>query len=276
MSLTLIHPAGSSLPVEVDGISPDRLREKTLAEIERLEVLHGNRRVPLAELFRASGDPSDGRVDLEGDLRGVHNIGVGMTGGEIVVHGDAGRHLGAGMSGGTIHVQGYAGDWIGAEMKGGLIRVDGAVGDHAGAAYPGSRRGMTDGSILVDGAAGDGVGRSLRRGLIAIGGSCGEHPGFGMIAGTILVFGACGGPVGAEMRRGTIGLFGPGPPRLPTTLRRAGRFRPLFLRLIERHLKSLGFATIRRLSEGELSLYHGDPLSLGKGEVWIRDDGAMR
>ena len=30
---------------------PDRLREKSLAEIERLEVFHGNRKLPLAELF---------------------------------------------------------------------------------------------------------------------------------------------------------------------------------------------------------------------------------
>ena len=106
MALTLTHAPGSSLPVEVEGITPDRLRDKSLAEIERLEIFHGNRRVPLAELFRVSGDPSDGRIDLEGDLGGVHQIGAGMSGGEIVVHGDAGRHLGAGMTGGTIRRRG--------------------------------------------------------------------------------------------------------------------------------------------------------------------------
>ena len=123
MALTLTHSPGSSLPVELEGITPDRLREKSLAEIERIEVFHGNRRVPLAELFRVSGDPSDGRIDLEGDLSGVHHIGAGMSGGEIRVHGDAGRHVGAEMTGGTIDVEGDAGDWVGAEMKGGLIHV---------------------------------------------------------------------------------------------------------------------------------------------------------
>jgi formylmethanofuran dehydrogenase subunit C len=276
MSLTLAYSPSSSLPVDVEGITPDRLGDKSLSEIQRIAVVHGNRHVPLAELFRLSGDPSDRRIEFRGDLGGVHRLGAGMTSGEIVVHGGAGRHVGAGMTGGTIHVAGDAGDWVGAEMKGGVIHVRGSVGDHAGAAYAGSKRGMTEGSILIDGAAGDGVGRSMRRGLLAIGGACGGNVGFGMIAGTIMVFGASGGPVGAEMRRGTIGLFGPDPPRLLPTFRRAGRFRPLFLRLIERELQRLGFPPVRGLSDGELSLYHGDLLSLGKGEVWIRYDGATR
>ena len=97
-----------------------------------------------------------------------------------------------------------------------------------------------------------------------------------MIAGTILVFGSCGSCAGAEMRRGTIGMFGPESPRLLPTFRRAGRFRPLFLRLIERELRRLGFPFPQGLSEGDQTLYHGDLLSLGKGEVWIRGDGGAR
>lgn len=276
MALTLTHAKNSALPLEVEGITPDRLRARSFDEIERIPILQGHRRVALAECFRVSGDLSDGRIEFEGDLRNVHHIGAGMESGEIAVHGDAGRHLGAGMKGGRIHVDGHAGDWVGAEMKGGTIRVRGSAGHHAGSAYPGSRRGMTDGILLIDGAAGDDVGRSLRRGLVAIGGACGERAGLGMIAGTILVFGVCGADPGGDMRRGTIGLFGPSPPRLLPTFRRAGRFRPLFLRLIERELAGLGFAPIEGLSQGELTLYHGDLLSLGKGEVWIRDDGATR
>jgi formylmethanofuran dehydrogenase subunit C len=272
MPLSLVLSSGPVLPIEVVGITPDELRGKTLAEIERIPILQGSRRIPLAELFRASGDPADGRIEFEGDLRRVHRIGAGMGSGRIVVDGDAGRHLGAGMTGGTIEVAGSVGDWAGAEMKGGLIRIGGSVGHHAGAAYPGSRRGMTEGTILVGGSAGDQVGRSMRRGLIAIGGSCGDRAGLGMIAGTILVFGACGSHPGAEMRRGTIGLLGPGPTRLLPTFRRAGRFRPLFLDLISKELMGLGFRGIDWSPRG-LGLYHGDLLSLGKGEVWIRDDG---
>jgi hypothetical protein len=78
------------------------------------------------------------------------------------------------------------------------------------------------------------------------------------------------------MRRGTIGLFGQETPRFLPTFRRAGRFRPLFLRLIEREIRRLGFPLVQGLSDDELTLYHGDLLSLGKGEVWIRDHGATR
>ncbi len=92
--------------------------------------------------------PSDGRIDLEGDLAGVHFIGYGMNRGEIHVHGNAGRHVGGEMSGGRIKVDGNAGDLVGCEMHGGLIRVVGNAGHLVGAAYRGSKKGMTDGTIL--------------------------------------------------------------------------------------------------------------------------------
>jgi formylmethanofuran dehydrogenase subunit C len=276
MSLTLTYTAGNSVPVLLRAVTPQRIEEQSLAEIERLELMQGNRHVPLGALFRVSGDPSDGRIDLEGDLSGVHEIGHAMASGEIHVHGPAGRHLGSEMMGGTIRVEGNAGDWVGCEMKGGLIRVDGSAGHHVGGAYAGSRRGMTDGIITIEGNAGDHVGASMRRGLVAIGGSCGDAVGFDMIAGTILVFGTCGVHPGAGMRRGTLGLFGPDPPRLLPTFRRADRFRPLFMRLIARELERLGSPTHLGLSDEELTLYHGDLVTLGKGEVWIREDGRTR
>ncbi len=117
-------------------------------------MLAGNDSLALGELFRISGEPGDGQVELEGDLSNVHEIGQGMAGGEIRVSGNAGRHLGSRMSGGVIHVHGDAGDWIGCEMKGGLIHVHGSAGNHAGGAYAGSRRGMTDGSPRDRGSGG--------------------------------------------------------------------------------------------------------------------------
>ncbi len=276
MSLTLTYTAGTSVPVRLQAVTPTRLRELSIAEIERLEIMQGNRPIRLGELFRVSGDPSDGRIDLEGDLGGVHEIGHAMADGEIHVHGRAGRHLGGEMTGGTIRVEGDAGDFVGCEMKGGLIRVVGSAGHHVGAAYAGSRRGITDGTILIGGNAGDQAGASMRRGMVVIAGSCGDAAGFDMIAGTILVFGSCGVHPGAGMRRGTLGLFGPDPPRLLPTFRRCDRFRPLFVRLIARELDRLSFPTHRGLSEEELTLYHGDLVALGKGEVWIREDGRTR
>jgi formylmethanofuran dehydrogenase subunit C len=272
MPLTLRYSESSSVPIEVAGITPDRVHNHSLAEIERLEIHHGNRKVSLAEFFAISGDPADRRIDFEGDLAGVHFVGYGMTGGEIHIHGNAGRHLGGQMSGGTIRVEGNAGDWVGAEMRGGLIQVSGHAGHLVGAAYRGSKRGMTDGTILIGGDVGDEIGVAMRRGMVAVKGSCGDAAGFNMIAGSILVFGRCGIRVGAGMRRGTIGVLGLEPPRLLPTFRRGGAFRPLFLRLIFGELARLGFSVDEGLIHSDLSLYHGDLVALGKGEVWMRGE----
>ena len=91
-----------------------------------------------------------------------------------------------------------------------------------------------------------------------------------MIAGTILVFGSCGIRPGAGMKRGTIGLFGPESAKLLPTFRQAGRFRPLFLRLLFRELTRLGFPVDQGLLDTEMLLYHGDLVALGKGEIWMR------
>ena len=42
MSLTLRYRAKTSVPVEIEGVVPDRIRDKSLAEIERIEIYHGN------------------------------------------------------------------------------------------------------------------------------------------------------------------------------------------------------------------------------------------
>jgi formylmethanofuran dehydrogenase subunit C len=268
MSLSLRYNVETSVPVEVEGVNPDRLRDKTLAEIERLEVFHGNRRLPLAELFRVSGDPSDARIDLDGNLAGVHFIGYGMGDGEIHVHGNAGRHVGGEMTGGRIDVEGDAGDWVGGEMHGGLIYVKGRAGHLIGAAYRGSRQGMSGGTILIGGDVGDEIGSAMRRGVLAVGGSCGDVAGFNMIAGSIFVFGKCGIRIGAGMRRGTIGLFGPEAPRLLPTFRLACRYKPLFLRLYAGELARLGFPVDEGLLGREMLLYRGDLVGIGKGEVF--------
>src|SRR5687767_4433126 len=109
MALRLTYRAETSVPVEVEGLTPDWACDKSLAAIERFEIFHGNRTLPLAEMFSVSGDPSDKRFDLEGDLTGVHWIGAHMESGQIHIHGPAGRHLGSEMRGGEIIVDGDAG-----------------------------------------------------------------------------------------------------------------------------------------------------------------------
>lgn len=273
MALSLRYTGQTTVPVEIEGLTPQLVRQQSLGEIERFEIFHGNRKLPLAEMFQLSGDPSDGQMHFEGDLSGVHWIGAHMSDGRIEIHGNAGRHLGSEMTGGEIHVEGDAGDWVGGEMHGGLIHVRGRAGHLIGAAYRGSRRGMTGGTILIGGSVGNETGHTMRRGWITIGGAAGDMVGFNLIAGTILVLGECGIRPGAGMRRGTIGLFGKPPDELLPTFRHACRFRPPMLPLIAQRLASHKFTFDATLVDRPVDLYHGDFLEGGRGEILIGVEG---
>ncbi|MCH8045945.1 MAG: formylmethanofuran dehydrogenase subunit C [Planctomycetes bacterium] len=269
MPLTLTYQGQTSVPVEIEGLTPEAVRDKSVAEIEQFEIYHGNRKLPLAEFFSVSGDASDEQIVFEGDLSGVHWIGAHMTTGGVRVEGNAGRHVGSEMRGGEIHVSGDASDWVGGEMHRGLIHVRGRAGHLIGAAYRGSPRGMTGGTLLIGGDVGNEVGHTMRRGLIAVGGSIGDTAGFNMIAGTILVFGGSGIRQGAGMRRGTIGLFGPDPPDMLPTFRRACRYRPDVLGLLFAELRRNDFAVPEALLTAQYDLYHGDLLEGGRGEILL-------
>jgi formylmethanofuran dehydrogenase subunit C len=269
--LRLRYKADTSIPVEVEGLTPNAVRSQSLADVQRFEIFHGNRKMPLAELFDIAGDPSDARMQFEGNLAGVHWIGAQMTEGEIDVRGDAGRHVGSEMTGGAIHVHGNASDWVGGEMHGGLIHVHGNAGHLIGSAYRGSDRGMSSGTILIDGSVGNEVGLTLRRGVIAIGGACGDFVGANMIAGTVLVFGPCGNRPAAGMRRGTVGLLGDNPPSLLVSFRKSCVYDPTFVRLMFRHLQSIGFTVPNDCWQARYGLYHGDHVTVGRGEILIRE-----
>ena len=270
MALSLTYQGQTTAPVEIEGLTPDRLRDMSLSEIERLEIFHGNQKIPLAEMFDVRGDPGDLRIDLEGDTSGVHWIGAHMSAGEVHVHGSAGRHLGSKMIGGAILVRGDSGDWVGGQIDGGRIHVRGRAGNLVGAAYRGSRHGMTGGVILVEGDAGDEIGRSMRRGWIAVGGAAGDMVGTGMLAGSIFVFGSCGIRPGAGMRRGTIGLLANPAQALLPTFRHACRYRPPVLPLMFAHLRRQGFPLDEAYQAAEYDLYHGDLVEDGRGEILLR------
>ncbi len=51
-----------------------------------------------------------------------------MSGGRIVIEGNAGNYIGEKMAGGEIEIKGNAGDFIGTEMKGGVITIHGSCG----------------------------------------------------------------------------------------------------------------------------------------------------
>ena len=274
MAIRLTYNAQTLVPVEIEGFTPDWACDKSITDIERFDIFHGNRKIPLAEMFNVSGDPSDKRMDFEGHLSGVHWIGAHMASGLVSIHGAAGRHVGSQMRGGKIVVEGNAGGWVGAEMQKGLIHVKGNAGHLTGAAYRGSSKGMTGGIILVNGNAGNEIGLTMRRGLIAIGGSAGDMIGFNMIAGTVAVFGECGIRPGAGMRRGSLALLGPNPPQLLPSFRYASTYPPQTVKLMLRTLMDKGFRVDQSLMTSEVDLYHGDMVSLGRGEILFRHRGA--
>lgn len=269
MPIKFVYRAETPVPVEIEGLTPDWACEKSLPEIERFAIFHGNRKLPLAEMFSVSGDASDKQFEFEGNLSGVHWIGAQMRSGQIRIHGPAGRHLGSEMRGGEIHVAGDAGGWVGCEMRGGLIHVRGSAGHLVGAAYRGSAQGMRGGTILVEGDAGNEVGLSMQQGTIAIVGAAGDMLGFNMAGGTVLVLGDCGIRVGAGMRGGAIGLFGAvRPPLLPTFCferkEQPGRLVEIIQVLHEAGLTATGTAL-----PGEVDVHVGDLVAAGSGEIHL-------
>ena len=270
MPLVLKLRERTSIPLEVDSVRMEIVREQSAAAVAETLIQYGNGQVALGEFFDVSGSASDEIVEWHGDCAKVKLIGDHLSSGTMRVEGDAGMHLGAEMSGGEIIVNGNAADWVGAEMSGGRIHVHGDAGHLVGAAYRGGRRGMTGGEILINGRAGNEIGHTMRRGMIAIGGRSGDAPGFNMIAGTILLFGDdIGIRPGAGMRRGTIVYFSAQPGILPT-FKKSGCADPLYLQMYLQQLRDAGF-DVPAISAGtEFDRYCGDFLETGLGEILVR------
>ena len=259
-----------TLPVEAEGISPDRFAGLNQSEVAALPLLVGRRQRTIGDLFAVEGDGAE-EIVVEGDLSHVKHIGQEMSHGRITVHGDAGMHLGAKMSGGEIVVHGDVAAWTGAHMSGGLIRVHGNASSMLGAAYTGEKRGMRGGVILVDGDAGPRAGERMRRGLIVVHGNLGEFAGARMIAGSLFVFGTLGARAGAGMKRGTIVALG-GTDEAPLPVfHDACSYNPTFVRMYLRKLREWGLPVTQQQIEGTYRRYVGDVTTLGKGEILVYD-----
>ncbi len=271
MPLTITLREKTAIPLEVDFINLETVREQSADQVARTLIQYGNKQRELGEFFDVSGSAADDEIVWQGDCSQVKMIGTKLSSGRVRIEGNAGMHLGAEMTGGEIIVHGNAADWVGAEMHGGRIRVHGNVGHLVGAVYRGGQKGMTNGEILIDGNAGNEIGNSMRRGLIAVGGNAADAVGFGMLAGSIFVFGDSGIRPGAGMRRGTIGLLGKSPPpdMLPT-FKASGTYQPTVLRLCLLHMQRLGFNIPGELLDAPIRRFSGDFLEFGRGEIWLR------
>ena len=68
------------LPVDARALAPDRLAGKSAAELAAVELLVGNRRVPLGELAEiTAGDAQE--LVIEGSFGTLDRLGHGMAGG---------------------------------------------------------------------------------------------------------------------------------------------------------------------------------------------------
>jgi formylmethanofuran dehydrogenase subunit C len=255
------------LPLEAEVLSPDIIRGLSRDEIRKLPVFLGNRQYLLSDFFDVEGEKSN-RLELHGNLAQVKWIGRGMSGGTVLVHGNAGMHLGGEMKGGSITVNGNAGDWVGAEMTGGFISIRGNAGGQIGAAYRGSLKGMRGGMILIEGTAGMEIGMRMRRGLICIGDRAGDFTGLQMLGGTIILCGRPGLRTGAWMSRGTIVALEP--PKLLPTFQYACTYEPGFLLLLLKQLRDLGVPLPEQEWNVPVLRYTGDTSGLGKGEILFR------
>ncbi len=267
--------------IDLSGLTPDRLTGLTIAALERLPVEIDGRPQPLASAFSISGSlEDDGHIECRGDFSRVHGLGAGMRSGRIEVDGPVGHRAGARMAGGDLVVAGNAGNWLAAGMSGGTVRISGNSGDDAAAAFPGEAHGVTGGLIVIAGSAGRLAAARMRRGIVAIGGDCGPGAGFELRAGTVIVAGTLGRQAGLGMRRGSI--IAAGRPALPGPTFVAGAtWSPPFLRLLERRLLGAGFrppafhpasetAPSWGWSNTTWTQWHGETVSGGRGEFWVR------
>ena len=270
MTLELDCFADTSLPIEVEGINPQALRDLSKGRIADRQIWLGRKKTALGELFRIKGTcQEDLSIHWHGNLKSVHWIGAEMTGGQMEIHGDAGRHVGSRMTGGSIIAHTNVADFAAMEMRGGLLRIKGSSGDLLGGNFPGSKSGMNRGTILLEGSVGKGAGQAMRRGTIVIGGDAGKLLGWHMLGGTIVVFGVCGTEPGADMKRGTIILAGSGPIQPRPAFTQGGNFQSALMPMIDVWLQPHSFDQARRLQDLPFSMYHGDVLNGGRGELFV-------
>ena len=236
----------TSAPLEVECVQPESFAQLGTQEIASLPVWIGRDVGQLGDFFAVTGERST-RVRIEGDASHLDALGAAMTGGTLIIEGNAGRALGRAMRGGQIHVKGNAGDLVGAPI-------------------PGASRGMLGGEIVINGSAGADAGAYARRGLVVIGGNAGPGAARGMIAGTVVVCGDAASEAGVWNKRGTLLVMGT--VDVGVTYRYACTYRPPIVPLILRSVgKRFGLPVNDRWITGVYRRFSGDLAELGKGEI---------
>ena len=211
-------------PLEAESITPDNFAGKSIDDIKKLVIYHGNEELTIGDLFNVSGDSGDKddlKIIIGGNLSNVKRIGEKMSGGEIIINSDVGMHVGNTMSGGKILVNGNADDWAGAMLEGGELEITGNAGNYVGAAYRGYWQGMKNGIIKVKGKIGVEAmtwaksSKPNNRWPTLYCGSAASFLGIHNHGGTIVVEGDVDRCAGADQAWGTIVIKGKVSRKLP-------------------------------------------------------------
>ncbi|MGA2126275.1 MAG: formylmethanofuran dehydrogenase subunit C [Xanthobacteraceae bacterium] len=252
--------------LDVSALIPERLAAMTAAEIARIELQTTRVRVTVGDLFRIRmGDPQ--QIRLEGDCDRLDLIGHGMTGGAIVVDGNAGAQAGRLLAGGRLTVTGNAGPWAGSGMTGGVVEIAGSAGDRLGGPLAGESAGMRGGVIVVRGDVGARAGDRMRRGTILVEGGAGACAGSRMIAGSLVVRRRAGPLPGYLMSRGTI-VLADGADTLSPTFVDCGVHDLVAQRLIAAFVATYS-PKAAKIFRAPLRRLAGDMAVLGKGETFV-------
>jgi formylmethanofuran dehydrogenase subunit C len=263
--LVLVMRTSPQQRLDLSPLVPHRLAGKTAAEIGKLELQTGRERVTVADVFRLRGSDTT-HIRIERATDRLDQIGQELSGGEIVVEGDAGNQAGRLMRGGRLIVKGSAGHWTASGMRNGYVEIAGSVGDRLGGPLAGETAGMRGGVAVVRGDVGERAGDRLRRGTIIVEGRAGAHAGSRMIAGTLVLRGRAGRLPGYLMRRGTIVLAADCDELSPTFVD-CGVHDLVAMRLMAAFVKNHSGAAAAALRL-PLRRFAGDMAVLGKGEIF--------
>ncbi len=211
IKLQLKHAIPVGTRLDFSQFTVAKLTEKSLMEIAKIDIAVDSQFDQLGNWFSITGDFTSSdqslRIEIEGDLSRVDNLGTKLHDCELRIEGSVGDHLGYAMTSGTIVVEGDAGRHCANQMRGGLVKIHGNASDYAGGARICDQRGMQGGRLIVCGSVGSHAGHRLRRGTIIIHADADCGLGMRMIAGTIAACGKVGTGIGCGMRRGTIVQF---------------------------------------------------------------------
>lgn len=240
--------------VDASPIALDRFEGRSVADVCRVSLHAGGVPVELGELFSVTRDDRESpSLVVAGDLRRFDRIAAGHSRGEFRVVGSVGRHAADAMSGGRVIVEGDAGEFLGGP---------------AGA----KRSGMRGGRVVIEGSTGGYAGHRMRRGEVLIEGNCGPFLASHQVAGTIVVAGGVGDHPAFAMRRGTIVLQRQ--PDWPSNrFSRPVEVGSVFPELLRRGLAGPSGRIDRcrvlvdRLSRGRYLSVRGDFAVSGRGEI---------